>query len=61
MEKILHGKNSRYRRGTCAWCKRGPVQLIYTVYVTDGAYHAARVCERCLMELKERIRKNDWA
>lgn len=41
-------KNRRY--GTCGWCGRHNQKLTFTVYVIDGAYHAADVCQRCLDE-----------
>jgi hypothetical protein len=48
----MTGKNTRCRTGECAWCGRHRERLIYTVYVMDGAYHAANVCERCLEEYR---------
>ena len=47
---------NRGKSGTCAWCGRHNVVSKYTVYATDGAFHGARVCGRCLDEYRESLR-----
>lgn len=56
---MMVGSNmsGKKRSGTCAWCGRHKTLLRYTVYVTEGAYHAANLCETCLAEYREDLKR----
>jgi len=59
IESMMVGSNmaGKRRTGTCSWCGRRQPRLRYTVYVADGAYHAASLCEVCLAEYRESLRR----
>ena len=56
---MMVGSNmaGKRRTGKCGWCGRHKEHLRYTVYVADGAYHAANLCETCLAEYRESLRQ----
>ncbi len=33
--------------GTCAWCGKHDIRLIYTATVVDGRFYGDYVCEKC--------------
>ena len=54
-DTVYVGAKRRVRRGTCGWCERHNQKLTMTVYVLNGAYHAADVCDRCLNEFRNNL------
>ena len=56
IENVMTGLKSK-RRGTCMWCNRHQVHLNYTIYVMDGAFHGANVCDRCLEEYRDSLER----
>lgn len=57
MTRVYVGTPKGRRRGQCQWCGRDRRRLNYTVYITEGNYHAARVCDSCLKQYSERLRE----